>query len=31
MAGQLGPEIHFSMPPTLFWAEDLDGDHKAEA
>ncbi len=29
--GQLGPEIHFSMPPIRsYMAEDLDGDHKAE-
>lgn len=29
--GQLGPEIHFSMPPIRSYnAEDLDGDHKAE-
>jgi len=30
-AGQLGPEIHFSMPPVRsYWADDLDGDHKTE-
>ena len=30
-AGLLGPEIHFSVPPIRsYWAEDLDGDHKAE-
>ncbi|MEY2410864.1 MAG: hypothetical protein QOF48_3534, partial [Verrucomicrobiota bacterium] len=30
-AGQLGPEIHFSVPPIRsYWSEDLDGDHKAE-
>ncbi len=28
-AGQLGPEIHFPMPPIRsYWADDLDGDHK---
>lgn len=30
-AGQLGPEIHFSMPPVRsYWADDLDGNHKTE-
>jgi hypothetical protein len=30
-AGQLGPEIHFSLPPIRsYWADDLDGDHKTE-
>jgi hypothetical protein len=30
-SGQLGPEIHFSMPPVRsYWADDLDGDHKTE-
>ena len=30
-AGQLGPEIHFSLPPVRSYiADDLDGDHKAE-
>jgi len=29
--GQLGPEIHFTLPPIRsFWADDLDGDHKTE-
>ena len=29
--GQLGPEIHFSMPPIRsYWADDLDGDRKTE-
>jgi len=29
--GQLGPEIHFAMPPLRsYWADDLDGDHKTE-
>src|SRR5205823_898632 len=29
--GQLGPEIHFSMPPVRsYWADDLDGNHKTE-
>ena len=29
--GQLGPEIHFSMPPIRsYWADDLDGDSKTE-
>ncbi len=30
-AGQLGPEIHFSLPPIRsYWPDDLDGDHKTE-
>ena len=30
-AGQLGPEIHFALPPIRsYWADDLDGDHKTE-
>jgi len=30
-SGQLGPEIHFSLPPIRsYWADDLDGDHKTE-
>lgn len=30
-AGQLGPEVHFPFPQIRsFWAEDLDGDRKAE-
>jgi hypothetical protein len=30
-AGRLGPEIHFTLPPIRsYWADDLDGDHKAE-
>ena len=30
-AGQLGPEIHFSLPPIrAYWPDDLDGDHKTE-
>lgn len=29
--GQLGPEIHFSMPPVRsYWADDLEADHKTE-
>ena len=29
--GQLGPEIHFSLPPIRsYWADDLDGDRKTE-
>jgi len=29
--GQLGPEIHFALPPIRsYWADDLDGDHKTE-
>ena len=29
--GQMGPEIHFRMPALrAFWAEDLDGDGRAE-
>lgn len=30
-SGQLGPEIHFSMPAVRsYWPDDLDGDHKTE-
>jgi hypothetical protein len=30
-ASQLGPEIHFQMPPVRsYWADDLDGDRKTE-
>ena len=30
-AGQLGPEIHFALPPIRsYWPDDLDGDHKTE-
>lgn len=30
-SGQLGPEIHFSMPPIRsYWADDLDGDSRTE-
>ncbi|PYJ95856.1 MAG: hypothetical protein DME23_22570 [Verrucomicrobia bacterium] len=30
-SGQLGPEIHFSLPPIRsYWPDDLDGDHKTE-
>ena len=30
-AGQLGPEIHFSMPPIRsYWSDDLDGDRRTE-
>ena len=30
-AGQLGPEIHFAMPPIRsYWSDDLDGDSKTE-
>ena len=30
-AGQLGSEIHFSLPPVRsYWADDLDGDRKTE-
>lgn len=30
-AGQLGPEVHFNLPPIRSYiAEDLDGDHKTE-
>jgi len=30
-AGQLGPEIHFTIPAIRsYWADDLDGDKKAE-
>lgn len=29
--GELGPEIHFTLPPIRsYWADDLDGDHKTE-
>lgn len=29
--GQLGPEIHFALPPIRsYWADDLDADHKTE-
>src|SRR2546422_2219497 len=29
--GQLGPEMHFALPPIRsYWADDLDGDHKTE-
>jgi hypothetical protein len=29
--GQLGPEIHFALPPIRsYWSEDLDGDRKTE-
>ena len=29
--GQLGPEIHFGLPPIRsYWADDLDGDRKTE-
>ncbi|MGI8964960.1 MAG: FG-GAP repeat domain-containing protein [Limisphaerales bacterium] len=29
--GQLGPEIHFALPPIRsYWADDLDNDHKTE-
>src|SRR5262249_10484595 len=29
--GQLGPEIHFALPPIRsYWADDLDGDHRTE-
>lgn len=29
--GQLGPEIHFTMPPIRsYWADDLDGDSRTE-
>ncbi|MFO1498047.1 MAG: VCBS repeat-containing protein [Verrucomicrobiota bacterium] len=29
--GELGPEIHFSLPPIRsYWPDDLDGDHKTE-
>jgi hypothetical protein len=28
---ELGPEVHFPMPPIrYYWADDLDGDHKTE-
>ncbi|HYE31555.1 MAG TPA: VCBS repeat-containing protein [Methylomirabilota bacterium] len=30
-AGQLGPELHFSLPPIRsYWADDLDNDKKTE-
>ncbi len=30
-AGQLGPEIHFAMPPIRsYWSDDLDGDSRTE-
>jgi len=30
-AGQLGPEIHFTLPPIRsYWPDDLDGDRKTE-
>ena len=30
-SGQLGPEIHFALPPIRsYWPDDLDGDHKTE-
>lgn len=30
-SGQLGPELHFSLPPIRsYWADDLDGDSKTE-
>ena len=30
-ASQLGPEMHFALPPIRsYWADDLDGDHKTE-
>jgi hypothetical protein len=30
-AGQLGPEIHFALPPIrAYWPDDLDGDGKTE-
>lgn len=30
-SGQLGPEQHFDFPPVRsYWADDLDGDHRAE-
>ena len=30
-AGQLGPEIHFTIPPIRsYWADDLDGDKKTD-
>lgn len=29
--GQLGPEIHFALPPIRsYWADDLDGDNRTE-
>ncbi len=31
VAGQLGPEVHFSLPAIRsYWADDLDGDGRAE-
>src|SRR5437870_2408068 len=30
-SGQLGPEIHFALPPIRsYWPDDLDGDQKTE-
>jgi hypothetical protein len=30
-SGQLGPEVHFTIPPIRsYWPDDLDGDHKTE-
>lgn len=30
-SGQLGPEVHFSLPPIRsYWTDDLDGDQKTE-
>jgi hypothetical protein len=30
-SGELGPEIHFALPPIRsYWADDLDGDRKTE-
>ena len=30
-AGQLGPEVHFTLPPIRsYWMDDLDGDKKTE-
>jgi hypothetical protein len=30
-AGQLGPEIHFALPPVRsYWADDLNNDHRTE-
>ncbi len=29
--GRLGPEVHFALPPVRsYWADDLDGDKRAE-
>lgn len=29
--GQLGPEVHFTLPPIRsYWSDDLDGDHKTD-